>query len=177
MMAEVDAAVIDRDLFRPKSPYRRFWLYALLVVVLAFVAKLVIEGASRPRHIRNVRLTDCIAGAELCKGEDVYLEGAYVPGSLGAAPGCRAALELQAPGGEPQGKLAVCLKSPYVPATLYPDGCRDSRMSRVLANGYYALRVAGQLKGTQFYATELFGGCDARFYAWKYGPAAVAEAR
>lgn len=167
--------MVERDIFRPPSRYRRWLAYGVLLAGVLFVTRAIVDAASRPRPPRAVRLSDCMEGnRELCRGGEVALEGAYVPDSVGQAPGCAWRVELQAPGGGVPGKLEVCVKSDLVPASLFPGACGDARMARVLANGYYPLRATGQLKGSVFYADSLGGGgCDPRFYSWKYGHAAV----
>jgi len=170
--------IVERDLFRPPSAYRRWLLYGVLLTGVLFVARATLEAAGRPRPLRQVRLADCIQGGKAsCQGEDVQVEGAYVPDSLGATPECPRRLELQAPGGKPGGTLAVCVEAALVPAPVFPDNCGDVRMHHVVANGYYSLKATGKLKGAVFHAKQLFGGdCDAKYYAWKYGPSAL-EAR
>lgn len=156
---------------------QRWWRHAAVAGALASIAALAIGTTDWRAPIRrNMALETCLSQRSLCAADRVSIEGAFAPESLRTTADCPAQLTLQSPGGTPAGTLDVCAKN-WAPLTRSPRSlsiCDDPEMALVMANGYYNLSVTGHLDGSLFRADEIVGGgCEPKYYAWRYGPAAL----
>jgi hypothetical protein len=164
-----------------RGALRRWWLHATIVAGLLLAVQGVFRLLSRPRWIREVPLEECFLDWERCQGDDVYIVGAYAPESQRKTPDCPAQIVMQSPG-KPEGRtLTICDKrageargSASIPGP--SPSSVDRGMERVIANGYYTLRVRGHLEGSVFQADDLRGGgFESKVYEWRYGDAATRE--
>lgn len=157
---------------------RCWWRHAAVVGALASIAALAIATTDWRTPIRRyLSLETCLAQRDLCAEDHVTIQGAFAPGSLRTSADCPARLTLQSPDGTPKGHLDVCAEGwPPPPLTeASVSFCYDDPvMDQVVANGYYHLSVSGHLNGSLFRAEEIYGGsCEPKYYAWRYGPAAL----